>query len=1120
MESKVEWTLLAPFRSSTGRRLLVFLAHALLLVVLTLAALWTFLSQPGWALFQNWSWPISSQHIVPVVGVYNPYLWSNLVPDPEGFTRAITDWPIFIGSSLGVSTQLQERLFFVFSFVVAYGISFAAATRLVQVLGVIGFPVKREVTRILCIFLFFVNPAALQWLAGGASTFVWGAPLLCLILLDVILASKRWAAKYAAEAGFALGVASLLDPRLFVWGLLSMLVILLIQLLGGTPWRRGGAFLVRASIVASPLVLIAWYAYSWGNAVQVSIHYASYSTIASYSSDSGLFYTLELMGYSITSIFYASPSVLQAAGTTALTPIGSPAFMLGGGDPLSLTWMLSLVTVPFLAFSSLLFRKPRSLVIPLVLVALLSISSAAGTNSPFQVVPELEVLIGQAHAGQIDSVWQTVIAVPWYIQVLTEAVYVPLMIIGITGYERFFRRLFAHPIGIAAAVGGKSYMLVRVRSVRGARSASRRSVAVVFLLVGLLTLGSWQAFSGSYYPAGFSPGVSLAGVPDTGALTPSIVPAADQEIYNTLASSGVARGVYWPGPESYAYPWNEKWSPSIATNSPLPVVNPTGFQYLLDNNLTSDTSSLLASQGIGYVVIDNLTSNASDQVFGTPTVAPVVAFLDRSPGISLVHSYPPDAWLFSVEGGAIATLGDRILNPLFPSSLLGEATSGLSSLGIEPVYTSGQTHGQLANLTFYQSTSLLNPNDLSLSTSTNLSSGLPLNGVEGFGSDEKAPLEATLPSTGDFQLSSPYENWSATVWSLSQGTSVNVTYPVNGAMGLHGSTGTVTSINYRSSLVNGVRNGVVVDPTGTVTFSATVELSASTSDASAYLDVVASNSSAINIFQNISPVHSLGPLWSELHLNGSLPLGTSYFTIRLFCRLSGTTYLKNLTLDWGEVRPESSTFSGFAYAANNSSLLIPLASGGSSLVVATLVNGSGVLTVQSGTSTEDTPLSSDRFVWFRLNPIYLSADTIRITFSGAPLVSAIAIGPPRLMGPTPVSRLTLGPTANYGYSGTFVSGSPAYVSLNVQYSPMWRLYVDGHPSAPLAEGAFGGTIFEIPSGNHSVSFTLEGLEFFPVLMVTGAVFVILAAASLYCPAVVRPVYRRFARLLQHSRAGK
>lgn len=1113
------WLRLGPEGASSK---LIFALHLSAFLTLLLLALRDFLFGSGFIIYHNIGWPLYYEGLSPTQAYYSPFIWTGAGPDPAGYTRAWIDAPpIWIGQALR-SAVVAQKAFYIYAFLIEYLLSFLAATLFLHWYssGLVG--LRRELIRVGFIALTFINPASLQWEAGGLIPFFWSVPLIEISLLSSFLGIRLSNPGYVVISGVALGIGATLDPRTFVWGWLILAPFYAIALVVRIRPRLECIRQATVNFAAGvPGAVLAFFAYSWNGGSQAPLRSATTALLTWLSSNATPLRLFELQGYFITEITYAPPSIFAYPSIGSLPGVGYPTLAVTPLDPVTVLWLLSLTSLPLLAFSSLLFRTARRCTLPLGIVALGALALASGNQIPVPYFLTIQIWIGTLPV--IGAIWQTVIGVPIYVQVVTEAAYIPLAVIAMLEIRR---KLSSYSSGVefrrTVSVGRHLSLTVHLRRrSRGTRRIQIKDL-VTFVIAGAIFLASWQFATGAFFPAGYSVGAAPNGVPSIGAAAPATPPAADVQIFRALASDPAQYAVYWPGATGFTYPWSPRSTPSLSLDSPKPVAEPPGVAYLVTHNLTADTAPLFAAAGVRYVILDNMSNLELKREFGSSSFPDIVTFFQSSPGIQPVLSDSLGTWEFEVQPPPqIVTAGGPPLSLDGSLAMAGPMLGALAPAGFAPVLLPDGSPLAKANITFLEGLGG-NPglHPVVVATGANLSASSPALGFTAFQSGMNVqPAKFTSTHPGEQGLPSPYSNWTLSTWSLSGG-SVNLSIPAPDGAGLdlnHAGSSATVSLNFLSSLVDGSTRGIRVDPSAQVGFNVSVDVRAGTGTGSAaYLNLVASNASAHNLVQISSPPYSLVSNWTRLNLSGTFPLSTSYFTLRVFATISGEVDLDNVSIHWSELGKAMGTFSGFQVSLpSNQSLGIPLPGIQGPYQVLVDAAGNGSLTARGAGGWQNLGSLGPAYRWNGLPDVAL-AGKLDLASSGGAEIAGLVLWPTSL--PSGVANCSIGtiqtPTATtFKSAGGLELG--CVLDIHEPYSAHWA--ITGDAGAASGTDVFGQTIMipDRPLGVIAVS--LSGTSDLPWIL---AGFTAYTAASLgvavFGPVVWRTLQKGVYGLLRHT----
>ncbi len=1077
-------------------------------VLLILAPIAGFLFRPGILIYQNWAWSITGRQVVPAPSVLDAYLWTNNGPDASGFTRSITDWPPFLLLSVTHDPAVLERAFFLYAYAIEFGLALIAASLFLRLISDRVAASRREGYRALLTVLFFVNPAALQWESGVAIPFLWGSTLIAIALLATLLALRAHPVRYGLGAGLALGIGATLDPRILVWGELGVVLILVTEGARLRSVLRPARVLAANAVAALPGALLTFFAYAFSGATQGSpIHSGSYAAIQAASSNAGPLNVLELMGYNISGITYASPVGAWFSGAVGQASTwGHPPFAIVDGSAVTALWLFALIAVPVAGFASLVFRTVQRETVPLGVVALTSALLAMGTAGPIAFIPVWESGLGSVHSGGVGLIAETVVGVPSWIQVLTEAALVPMTVLTFVGLTSAGRLPLAPPTSLLS----EPHPIRRLAwHAHHPPRAARRAVAVVGVV--LLVFASWQFFSGTFYPGGLSPGVSANEVPSTGALAPAVPPGSDLATFDRLADDPTAGAVYWPGPDTFAYGWNPRWSPPVAYSTPFVTLPAPGLAGAIAGDRPADLAPVLAADGLSAVVADNMSSEGLESAFGLGDLSTIVSTLGSAPGLSSTGTDLSGASSFALDtspGLVSFAAGEYALNS--STGDLGIPLAALAAADRTAAIVPGSGTAAAPALSFLGPGAHLSPADGVLATPTNLSFLAPSDSLAGFPGAGSQSLLQTFRTTGDQRLDAPYGNWTVAVWSLPEGSLLlNISGGQSVRLG-HAGTPLLASLNYGSSLVDGESRGIAVSPQSTVTYRVSASVVATTnSTGSVWANVVSSNDAAVNTGQASSTAVSVGTRVQNLALTGTLAPGSAVFTLRLFANFTGEVALQNVSIAWSEIDRAPLGIAGTELAVSNLTADVPTPLAAFPVDVWAQVGGPGLLEVSSSAGSSTLVVPPGPASWRELSSVPV-ASGLSLRMTGNLTVDAVALLP-STAAPTPsasVSGLAVG--ADFSVHGNYRASSPGWLVLYEPPSTEWRLSIDGDAGESGTDGGLNGMIFSAPAGNHSFVFELPGLTTQPVLLVVvGALYVVLGVAVWRPPPLAKAILRRW-----------
>lgn len=1078
-------------------------------VGLVVASTRVYLGSGGFLIFQNWTWPIAYPDAVGVQSTFSPTGWTPTGPDPIGFSRSWISWPVLISSELGLSSPQVELFFICYAFGVAFLLCQLAARLFTRYVGVATGTQGGMFLEVLVIILFFINPAALQWEAGLAFPFLWGAPMLTAAWLCVLLGLRSNDFRFELISGLLTGAAATMDPRLFVWGLLGTTLIV-----GGVILsRRKSVVIVRYLVILGsslPGALYTYFAYEWSGTSLGAIRSASAQSIAFFSGNSSPSQVFELMGYWWSSITYAPPSILGAGNLSALSTVGQPPYALADPGLIQVIWLLSLGTLPLLAFLSLLLKGTKTLALPFGGLSLAFLALAMGSQMTIPNLVYAEALLFELPG--IGSIAQVVFGVPIYVQVATEACYIPLICLSIPCVVNSLTRIDHNGFwSRRISFGGYNIYVSHSKPVTS-KSKKWYTIIVSLALAFFIIFGSWQFFTGSFYPAGYSPGTTDNGIPNVGSFSPEHLPEGDRIAFDILRSSPGQTSVYWPGAGGFSYPWTGRSSPSVSSTLPRPEVTPNGLPYLIRSHLTQDIGPLLKWYGVTYLVVDNMSSQSLVSLFGLPQFSDVVSVLRDCNSLRVVYM-DRNVAMFELRTGSAPA---RLIN--LPSAyLVGADRSALADVALGELgltsYPVPYVIGlRLAQIDIPTTNLTLQPSAVTIIDPTLLATEALNPQVIAFDGSVNQSISLVASPGTTTQLPTPYSNWAISSWTTGSRGYANISIDSGTDLAIQSAprSNATLSVDYLSALVNGETSGIKIDPSSPTVMRTSVEYNSARASPQSTLtiNIVSSNASAINVYQNSSSPIPQSQGWHYLNYTTIVPPGASYVTARIFLGgFSGTIYLSNISIETSQPQVNMTSYSGEGLSLSNSTISLPVAASDGPSQVAILASGAGTIIVSSSLGSEVAVVARDQQGWYRFNDTNLSFPTT-VKIDGAVSIFGMVTMPIWVASREGTGNVILEQSSATQLTVNVTSISGSILEWNEPYSPHWLVQTPSLSNLSPRATANGDVLFILPGGEHVIKIRLEG---YTLTVVIPAVFVILnavAAVGVAYPAFFRTLNRR------------
>jgi len=974
-------------------------------------------------------------------------------------------------AAVGASAETTEKVFASFVLAGLYGLCYIAAIGLLRLLKYDPNGWKKHAIIGSYILFSVGNVFALYSLSQLGFAFAWGSPVLSLVAILCLASLKERRLKWGALAGALLGSSSWLDPRLYVWGSLILMTLALSQLF--LTKRRNLALKTvgLAFLVSVPGALLTAFAYQLAGqgALGPPLRETTTSSFEFLSGNAQPLWVFVLMGHVWSYVTYAPPTVLMSPGGIQNMPtLGNAPFIVLPPGPLSSLWMLSLFATPIYCLCALFAHRFRPASLFFAAVALLGLSLSMGSRLPIPPAVSAQVALGSVPV--IGSVWQTTIGVPDNAQVLTTSGLAPLFMVATIRVIEW--RTSVWKTGLMRRALRKVGIDLRY-SIPPSGQRRLKSLLII-ATVSLLSLGSWQFFTGSFYPAAFSPGLPGNAIPNHGTMQPIPVPGSVATVAHSLQSLDPASSVFWP----VGTPGSGGISP------PLPI---STLVNLMKSNLSTQVAPLLRAYGIRYFVLQNVSHDFALYLFGsTDVVRSLAEFLARSPGLSVIQAAPPDIWIFEIQkAGPVIQAFDLPLASSGPANSYTLAIAAASMNDFRPMLIPEQRRPPGLNL--IQTTvddnlsAIIGASQLAIFTPGFFGLASPSGVATGFNGAQNVSVSLAAAQSQTTTLPVPYEHWSVSTWS-SQTANISVQGGRKIAISQGPSSLTsnpVITLNYLTPLTAGTRAGIEVPGSNStsVTVSGHLEFTTSADFQGTIQAYFVSNDASLRPLpiSVSSPAYAPSSIWSTIDLSGTLPRGTNYFAFRLTMTGTGELSARNIKLIWSfaDIGTGGLTNSGLVRANSNTSL--PISSGAH--VMAVEAKGRGNLSQSCPGFDLPRTVDSSTFDFFRF-PYGAPGGGCSLRVSGNITLGVIAIFPNLLSSPlgAVVDRVT-GTHAAFSFS--VIAGGPALIQFSAPFNPNWILEGPrGALNRPFLSG-FGTNLYIVPAQG---SYTVK-LENFSLLQV-------------------------------------
>ena len=625
-----------------------------ILVAITLSLSLTFISLRDFLLGSGY-YEYADQHWPPLgsiypTGYFSPSpLTSNGFLYPLQFSRDFITFPIGLFHVISLNSLAQEKLFFIYSFVLFLLLAYVFAALIVHyALKTLRTKLsvwKTELARVLIVLSLFTNLYFIYMTVDGGTVTGCLIGIFIGISALLLLAEDDFLTALACSVVLS-SLGFLLDPS----NAFTVLVTLGLAVFLRSIVRKEGlpAFfthlgqLLLAS-VPTALFLVYFFYPTLGHGFAVALDYPvrpfSLSGIQEFASYTTLPNVLRLTGYAWTTVTFTPPSILWYSGSYSQLPgLQSPTTILIAPGSLTQVWLLALFAPFVLACVSLMIRRLRPLTAPFGVILLVCvlltqwpwIPPAAALVSWVAALPLIGPLVGEALYFPYLFMLGESIA----ILVLSGCLIVSLITDELRVADRIVPRCRPYrgpregqgTVGI----GGSRHPYGRPRSIRG----RARYVAVAVVAI-LLVLPGWQALDGSYFPSrAWSPYVTGNGVPNAGPFEPLNAPPGVDALLSYFYHLSGAFNIYWPTWGANATDFGRGAFFFDSEDSPKPLSALPALPYLVAKGLTGALAAYLQSQNVAYVVVQNVSTLALQQEYGLSSYGSLLGFLRSIPGLS------------------------------------------------------------------------------------------------------------------------------------------------------------------------------------------------------------------------------------------------------------------------------------------------------------------------------------------------------------------------------------------------------------------------------------------------------------------------------------------------------
>lgn len=607
------------------RNRIELLVWAIIVVILPLISILDLLTKPGLYAYSDQHFPLSTT-LPPF------YIISTSPTYSLQFDRLIITWPYYLISLFTDSMKVREFGFIYYTFILYSSLCFVFSSQIVKYFSEkfhLLSPLMKNAGVLVIYLLAYTNLSALNLNADGGT---W-ADSIILILISisiVLMINERGNFRTYFVIGSFIVLSVLLDPDYLPMFLLTVITISLVQtfvykdikiiamgLASSLTSAISVIYLYAQAIVTSPL----------SNTGFNAIGYRAYTpvNVSFFSRNINFFNVFLLIGHSWSTIVYAPPSILLYRNIYDIASILNPAQVLMPSGIVFYLWIISLVSIPVVSLSSLLFKSTRSKALPIFILFIITYIIVEEWNFrfPYYFLRDLTYvpIFGEAIG--------TTLTLPGHFINLMAYLYLPLFSLGFLNILYFAGRVHIQiddgDVGTEKSqengnkvknkkikhknfhpkrhIPGEGFKLIMIDFRKKERRRTFRTFLVLFIILALILIAGWQGFA--YYPMRSYPGSYLVGngVESKTIFSPTEVNSSIIAAYD-LVTSDYYQGyntVWIGGPDINDFTW-----------APPPLsVSLNNMSYIFENNLTSDLIPYLAAHSVKYVVVSGQDIAAS-----------------------------------------------------------------------------------------------------------------------------------------------------------------------------------------------------------------------------------------------------------------------------------------------------------------------------------------------------------------------------------------------------------------------------------------------------------------------------------------------------------------------------
>ena len=844
----------------------------LLILLIPLISIRGFLFGKGYYFYADQSWPLSNY------GNFSGIFSLNSL-NGFGFTRIIVTFPYFIIKLLTSSLLLTERLFLYYTFVLYVALAYFFASIVVHKIDKNINKYTSKMIKFIIVLFIFSNLTALNLNTTG-GTYADG-----LIIMFIAISAFAFIAWKNMKAAFMIStilltISILLDPD---YATFLIVAIVIGSILSGILnrdliYRFKYALLTTISAilpVSFVIISLILTSSSTSNIITLgAVRSYNYGTISFFSRNIKPLYPLILVGHLWSTIVYAPPNILFYGNKISyVKSLMSPAQLLLPNGFITYLWLFTLIMIPFISLTSLIFKETRKITFPVIILFLtFYIMSLVYYIKPLFY---LELYISKIPI--IGSSIGTTLALPGHIINVMASMYYILFSIALINLinVKINVKINSDKDKFHINIEILKNYIENIQNTKYLKSNKLKLFIVVFIIFIVLFSG-WQAFDGSFYPAR-APDTFIGNqVANTGGFSPVCVNESVIKAYNIIASQNSPFNILWIGGPAYS---NDGYCSAHPTAS-IPNLN-----YIILNNMTTDFYYNLLYSNVKYVAISNqdIQKNVPDiyeytfSNAGFKNFTDAQNFMQNTPGLNEIYS-KDQVDIFEIKDFNSIYKSNLLLNYAGNSFYEESLPYLFNTLGYNVAITGNSHYG----LPIYFNN---NSKEVSVDTPVYLSSLINTTNYKYY----NLSSDKNISGSGHGYSTSFPNNFTLTLWSNNE-TYYNYS---NKAINITTKHNSDESVSYNGSFDSGAGGYYVNNNSINLTVTFYAKATNNAAEQIFFMGEPKYNVSTDNIYNRFN--FNVTTTYKKYTFSYTFPNTEKYINFRLFDLSDGSFYIKNLS---------------------------------------------------------------------------------------------------------------------------------------------------------------------------------------------------------------------------------